>query len=310
MKIVFFGTPPFSAKILDAVISKGFEIAAVISKPDKPKGRNLQLQPTPVKELIQIKYPHIPLFQPEKVSDPSFFPTIDAIKADLFVVVAYGEIIKQTLLDLPKLGCINVHTSLLPKYRGAAPIQRSIINGEIETGVTIMHMVKKMDAGDIISQKAVPIPSDMTYGELEEALLEASIPLLIQVLNEKTFPHIPQDESKVTMAPKVELEECEILWSHSSDTIHNLVRGVNPEPGAWVKVHIKGEKKRLKVFKTAISPLKGNPGAILEYGKNNLTIAAKEGGVTLLDVQLEGKKRMTGGELMRGIQEKFITFNI
>ncbi len=309
MKIVFLGTPPFSAKILDALISNGFNVVGVISKPDKPKGRNLKLEPTAVKVLMEEKYPHIPLYQPEKVSDPDFFPTLERLEPDVFVVVAYGEIIKQKLIDLPKLACINVHTSLLPKYRGAAPIQRAIMNGEEVSGVTLMHMVKKMDAGDIIVQKSVPISLDMNYGELEEALLRASIPELIQVLKNKNFSRTPQDEALVTMAPKVELEECEIDWTESAQHIHNLVRGVNPEPGAWVKVFVKGEPKRLKVFSTCLNDLKGVPGEILEYGKK-WVVACSDQAIELREVQLEGKKRMSASELMRGVSQNLIAFKI
>ena len=172
MKVVFFGTPDFAAKTLDFLLHHNVSVAAVITKPDKPLGRSGRPIPTPVKQVALAQTPPIPLFQPEIVSALEFAPTLEAFHADLFVVVAYGEIIKQHLLDMPRLGCINVHASILPKYRGAAPIQHSIINGETETGVTIMHMVKKMDAGDIIQICRVPIHEDTTAGELEEALCD------------------------------------------------------------------------------------------------------------------------------------------
>ena len=168
MRVIFFGTPEFSARTLDYLLQKGCEVVAVISKPDRPKGRTGAPVPTPVKEILQKKYPQIPFFQPAKVSDLDFAPTLAAFEADLFVVVAYGEIIKEHLLAMPKIACLNLHTSLLPKYRGAAPIQRAIMAGERETGVTIMHLSKKMDEGDIISQVRVPIGENMTFGELQE----------------------------------------------------------------------------------------------------------------------------------------------
>jgi methionyl-tRNA formyltransferase len=302
MKIIFFGTPDFSAKALDYLLENHVEVAAVVSKPDRPKGRSLHLEPTPVKQLIQTKYPGIPLFQPEKVSDPAFAPTLAAFEADLFVVVAYGEIIKSHLLEMPKTACINLHTSLLPALRGAAPIQRAIINGDKVSGVTIMHMSKKMDAGDIIHQSKVDIPPEMTFGELENELLEVGKKdLLDAILKIETSARTIQNHDLATLAPKVELEECEIKWERPASELHNLVRGVNPEPGAWVWVHIKGEKKRLKVFKTRVSPLFGLPGAILKYGNDGFVIGTGENALELIEIQLEGKKRMLSADLMRGI---------
>ncbi|MBA3603356.1 MAG: methionyl-tRNA formyltransferase, partial [Parachlamydiaceae bacterium] len=174
MKVVFFGTPPFAAKLLKVLLEQGFSIVAIITKPDKPQGRSKEPLFPAVKETALLYAPNIPLFQPEFVSAPDFAPTLAQFDADLFVVVAYGEIIKQHLLDMPRLGCINVHASILPKYRGAAPIQRAIIGGEEESGVTIMQMVRKMDAGDMIRVAKVPIGQNMIYGELENELCEAA----------------------------------------------------------------------------------------------------------------------------------------
>lgn len=283
-------------------------MVAIISKPDKPKGRNLHLEPTAVKAYIKEKHPHIPLFQPEKVSDPSFFPTLEKFNADLFVVVAYGEIIKQPILDLPKKGCINVHTSLLPKYRGAAPIQRAIMAGENESGVTIMHMVKKMDAGDIICQVKVPIGEETTFEELEASLLKAGAQALVEVIKEGVFPHVAQDESKATFAPKVELEECEIKWEKPALEIHNLIRGSNPEPGAWVKVKIKNEEKRLKIFRSRVVNQEGMPGQILAFNKNGLIVACKEKALQIVELQLEGKKRVLASQWIQGVRQEFLQF--
>lgn len=310
MKIVFFGTPSFSAVVLEALIEAGHHIVGVISKPDKPKGRDLKLVPTPVKALIAEKYPHVPLWQPEKVSDPSFAPILQTLGADLFVVVAYGEILREHILHMPPSGCINVHTSLLPLLRGAAPIQRAIIEGHAETGVTIMYLVKKMDAGDVISQTTIPIGDDMTFGDLEQEILQRGIGDLLKVLQafEKgAVKGEPQDHAKATLAPKVELEECEINWNRPAQELHNLVRGVNPYPGAWCWVHVKGEKKRLKIFKTATHPLSGSPGSIITWGKSGLIVGCQEGALELKEVQLEGKKRMTAEELMRGLDKTQVT---
>lgn len=314
MRVVFFGTPSFSAEVLDFLLQHAINIVAVISKPDRPKGRSGTPVPTPVKTIALKHNPQLPVYQPELVSAPEFAEVLKACEADLFVVVAYGEIIKQHLLDMPKRGCINLHTSLLPKYRGAAPIQRSIINGEIETGVTIMHMVRKMDAGDMIKVVKVPITAEMTFGELEPALCEAGKHALLDVIHafEKNEPlSTPQDHTQATLAPKIELEDCEIHWDKSAQVIHDLVRGVNPYPGAWCYVNVKGEKKRLKISRTRV--VEGNqaePGTILhpQQMKANLVIATGDKALELLEVQLEGKKSMSSEEWMRGLSRLHLNF--
>lgn len=314
MRVVFFGTPAFAASVLEFLLQNGVEVVAVISKPDRPKGRSGTPLATPVKSVSLALNPDIPVFQPEIVSDPAFSDTLKAFNADLFVVVAYGEIIKQHLLDMPKLACINLHASLLPKYRGAAPIQRSIMEGESETGITIMHMVKKMDAGDMIEQIKVEIDPEMSYEELEAALCVVGKQGLLKVIREfaEGVPtSTAQDISKVTFAPKLELEDCEIKWDHSAQQIHDLVRGVNPHPGAWCYVTVQGEQKRLKIFKTHIVDQKGPPGAILNIAshKGNLIVAAKDKSLELVEIQLEGKKRMSSEDLMRGIARSEFKMN-
>ncbi len=314
MRIIFFGTPTFSAEVLDFLLQHDVNIVAVISKPDRPKGRSGTPVPTPVKTVALQRNPPLPVYQPELVSAPEFAETLKAYEADLFVVVAYGEIIKQHLLDMPKRGCINLHTSLLPKYRGAAPIQRSIISGEKETGVTIMHMVRKMDAGDMIKVVKVAITAEMTFGELEQALCEAGKTALLDVIH--TFekdepPRTPQDHTQATLAPKIELEDCEIRWDKSAQEIHDLVRGVNPYPGAWCYVHVKGEKKRLKISRTrVVEGDESEPGTIVntQQTKANLVIATGNKALELLEVQLEGKKSMSSEELMRGINLTLFKF--
>lgn len=303
-KVIFFGTPPFAAEVLQYLLEHGIEIAAVVTKPDRPKGRSGTPVATPVKEVALHQNPPIPVHQPKLVSDPNFAPTLKAYGADLFVVVAYGEIIKQHLLDMPTKGCINLHASLLPKYRGAAPIQHAILAGEKESGVTIIHMVKKMDAGDMIYTVKVPIPPNMTFGELENELCREGKKALLKVIRdlEKGIDNrTPQDEAKMTLAPKIELENCEIHWNEPAQKIHNLIRGVNPYPGAWCYVHVKDQKLRLKVLKSELAGGEGTPGEILHYGKGGIVIACLEGALKLLQVQLEGKKAMSAEEFSRGI---------
>lgn len=308
LKILFFGTPPFAAEILAYLIAQGVQVVAVVTKPDRPKGRSGTPVPTPVKE-VALRH-NIPVYQPPLVSDPAFAPTLQAYEADLFIVAAYGEILKQHLLDMPKKGCINVHPSLLPKYRGATPIQSSILAGDTETGVTIMHMAKKMDAGDIIDVVKMPIGPDTTYGELESALCKAGSEALLKVLHtiaNNTATRTPQDPALATFSTKIELENCEIHWENASQAIHNLIRGVNPEPGAWCYVTVKGQKLRLKVFTSKLEHNQsGKPGEILHYGKGGMVIATGQGAIRLLQVQLEGKKAMSSEELSRGIlKEQF-----
>jgi methionyl-tRNA formyltransferase len=311
MKIIFFGTPQFAAVILQQLIAEEFEIVAVVTKPDKPQGRSKELIPPPVKLLAQSK--NIPVYQPQKASVPDFAPILASYEPDLFVVAAYGEIIKQHLLDMPKQGCINVHGSLLPKYRGAAPIQFCLFQGEKETGVTIMHMVLKMDAGEIIKKAYLPLNDSITAGELEEKLSALGASTLVSVLKEMEkgpVPSIPQDESLVTYAPKVELENCEIHWNQPAQLIHNLIRGSNPHPGAWCFAEIHGDIKRLKIFRSEVIPsLSGKPGTFLNYGKQGITVACGEHALRLIEVKLEGKKLMTAEELARGIQESEFILN-
>lgn len=313
MKAIFFGTPFFAAEVLEYLLHNGIEIVAIISKPDRAKGRVRTPVPTPVK-LLSSKYSYIPIYQPEVVSDPEFAETLRQFQADLFIVVAYGEIIKQHLLDMPRFGCINLHASLLPHYRGAAPIQRCIIQGEKESGVTIMHMVRKMDAGDMIHIVKTPINSETTFGELEQTLCDIGKAALLHVvlnINSPSLPRIPQDHSLATLAPKIELEDCEIRWDLPAETIHNLVRGVNPYPGAWCFVSLRNSQKRLKINRARVIPYPHTaPGTIVNpLNLNaNLIVAAGDNALELLEVQLEGRKLMSSAEFMRGISRDSLIF--
>lgn len=305
MKVVFFGTPPFAAYILDALLAAGIEVQAVVSRPDKSKGRSGTPSPTPIKQYLQTHALDIPIHQPEKCSTPEFAAQLREYQADLFVVVAYGEIIKQEILDIPRLGCINVHASLLPKLRGAAPIQRAILNGDLETGITIMHMVRKMDAGDMIARRVVPIGPEMTFGELEQEMMAAAAPLLLTVMQqieEGSATREVQDEAAVTFAPKIELEDCQIDWHRSAQENHNLIRGVNPYPGAWTEMELKSEKKRVKIRRSRVSEIEKHeelPGDVLG-DKSTLLIACGKGTLEILELQVEGKKAMSAPEFLRG----------
>lgn len=307
MRIIYFGTPRFAADILDFLLKSGVSVQAVVTKPDRPQGRSKKPVPTPVKEIALAQRVPLPVYQPEIVSDLNFAPTLKQYQPDLFVVVAYGEIIKDHLLNMPKMGCINLHASLLPKFRGAAPIQRAIIEGEAESGVTVMHMVKKMDAGDIIEDVHVPIGLTTTYGELEQELCKAGGPLMLKVIRDFEKGNIkrsPQDPSKVTFAKKIELEDCKIDWNADALTIHNWIRGVNPEPGSWCWLETKNlGKKRLKIFSSLpIDKVSSYPpGTLFDEAKERIMASTGKGTVQLLEVQLEGKKRMNAVDLFRGL---------
>ncbi len=303
MRIVFFGTPPFAADVLTFLMANQIEVVGVISRPDKPFGRSRHPVPGPVRLVAESA--NIPHFQPEKVSSPEFLPTLQAFNADIFVVVAYGEIMNQAVLDVPRLACLNVHASILPKYRGAAPIQRAIVNGESESGVTIMHMVRKMDAGDMILQVAMPIGENTTYGMLESEMRIVGSRAILEVIHafgRGEVKALPQDENAVTFAPKIELEDCEINWDKSSQVVHNLIRGVNPEPGAWCYITIDGQKKRLKIYESRVSNTTAlNPRVCMMDPTKKILIGCGDGALELVEVQLEGKKRMRAADFYRGL---------
>lgn len=304
MRIIFFGTSTFAARILAKLIDSKYEVIAVITRPDRAKGRHLQPSPPPVKELVQKLNPSIPVFQPEKASAPEFAGILQAFHADLFVVVAYGEIIKKNLLTMPKLGCINIHASLLPKYRGAAPIQRALMAGEKETGITIIEMSEQMDAGDVLAVEALSIPVNLTFGQLELLLCELSCKLLFEVIGQFEIGAVvktPQEHALATLAPKLKPEEEEIDWTKPASLIHNQVRALSPSPGASTKIAIGSEQKRLKIKRAQVIDGAGEPGAILTFGKEGFVIACGEGALRLIEVQLEGKKAMIAGDFIRGI---------
>ena len=313
MKIIYFGTPDFAAEVLSDLLKNGVEVLAVVTKPDRAQGRSAALIPTPVKCIAQSHSPAIPVFQPEIVSAPEYASLLLPFQADLFVVVAYGEIIKQHLLDMPKTACINVHASLLPGYRGAAPIQRCIMNGEKETGITIMHMAKKMDAGDIIAMEKVAIGEEMTYGELEKELCHTGSKLLLKTIHdfEKGISsRTVQNHSLATLAPKIEIKDCQIDWHQPVQIIHNLIRGVNPHPGAWCQVMFKGENKRFRVLKATIASLETAmpPGQIMTSSKKGLDVSCGKGILSLLHIQLEGKKAMSSEEFTNGLPAGSLQF--
>lgn len=309
MRIVFFGTPQLAATILQFLSTKSVEILAVVSRPDKPKGRSGAPQPTPVKEMaLQLG---CPLYQPKKASDPEFAAFLRSLNPDFFIVAAYAEILKENILTIPRFGALNVHGSLLPAYRGAAPIQRALMAGEKESGIAIMKMVLELDAGDVYAMEKIILPEDMTAGELFDEMAKRAGPLLWDVMkkieNGEADP-IPQDHSKATFAKKVSSEEGEVDWKRTAVAIHNQIRGLTPNPGAWCYVEVRGEKKRLRLKKTRVEyGFSGEPGAIISY-QSRFFVACREGALELLEVQLEGKKALSGEVFIRGLPINSLKF--
>jgi methionyl-tRNA formyltransferase len=298
MKIVFMGTSAFAVPSLKSLIQSRHEVPMVITRPDKPAGRGRHLRTSPVKEAAAEM--GLPIFQPDRIAYPESRQVLNQVSPDLCIAAAYGEILPPEVLEIPRLGCINLHASLLPQYRGADPMRRALIAGEKQTGVTIMWMSEGLDEGDIIFQQSLEIPSEENYGGLHQRLAEEGAALLIKsldALERGGAPRLPQDDSRASFAPPLRPEEKRIRWSQSAEEIHNLVRALNPSPGAYCL----WQGRRLKVWRAEKdSTAEGIPGRIVEICEESLIVAAGRGGVRLTELQPEGRKRMTGGEFARG----------
>ena len=303
MKIVYMGTPDFAVPPLAALVENGYEVTAVITQPDKPKGRGKTLMPTPVKEEA-VKH-DIPVYQPLKVRDPEFVEILEGLAPDIIVVAAFGQIIPKKILDMPKYGCINIHASLLPKYRGAAPIQQAVIDGEKESGVTIMRMATGLDTGDMISKVVVPIEAEETGGSLFDKLAQAGAELLTETLpsieNGTAVYEKQPEESPTPYAAMISKKMGLLDFTKSAAELERLVRGLNPWPSAYTFLN----GKTLKVWKCAIEEEKGGkeaPGTIISVDKYGIHVVCGEDVLVLKEVQLEGKKRMETDAFLRGYQ--------
>ena len=292
------GTPEFAVHVLTSIKEAGHEIIGVYTQPDKPKGRGKSLQYPPVKEKA-LEY-GIPVYQPPKVREPEVIEEIRALQPEVIVVVAFGQILPEAILNIPRLGCVNVHASLLPKYRGAAPIQQVIIDGEKESGVTTMYMAKGLDTGDMIERVVVPIDEKETGGSYHDKLAAAGAKLILSTLEklkQGTAPRIPQDDSLSCYAHMLDKQMAVIDWSKSAHEIDCLIRGLNPWPIALTS--LAGE--RLKVFAAEKAAGNGEPGTVLEADpKKGLTVACGEGALRLTEIQLVGGKRMKATDFLRG----------
>ena len=297
MRVVFMGTPDFARTALEALIKAGHKIVLVVTQPDKPKGRSGKLQISDVKDCA-IKN-GIEVFQPEKIKEESSVSFLKSIDADIYVVAAFGQIISKEILDIPRYGCINIHASLLPKYRGAAPIQQAILDGEKVTGVTIQQMNTGVDTGDILLQREYAISDDETGGSLFDRLSILGADLVIEALDliekGKIIPR-PQDESKATHCGKRKKDMGLIDWSWSAEKIERYIRGLNPWPSAYTYM----DGRQLKIWKAYVSDEKGECATVLKVDKKSITIGCGEGSVRVLEVQLEGKKRMEMSAFLLG----------
>lgn len=292
MKVVFMGTPDFAVNTLQKIIDEKHEVALVVTQPDKPKGRGNNVLFTPVKEVAIAN--SIEVRQPLKVRDEEFINELKSINPDIIVVVAYGQILPESILNIPKYGCVNVHASLLPKYRGAAPIQWAVINGENETGVTIMYMEKGLDTGDMIEKASLILAEKENYGTLHDKLAELGANLLVDTLvkieNNDVNP-VKQNDSDSCYAKMIKKQMGLINWNDQKAVdIERLVRGLNPWPSAYTLLN----GKTLKIWEAdvMIDVNQGMPGEIIEVCKDSFVVATKEGALKIYEIQLEGKKRM------------------
>jgi methionyl-tRNA formyltransferase len=297
MRIVFMGTPEFACPTLKALVERGENVVAVVTQPDRPKGRGQQTLPPPVKLLGQ-QY-GIPILQPLKVRQPQVIEELRLLKPDLIVVVAFGQILPKALLEIPPCGCINVHASLLPRYRGAAPLNWCIINGEKETGVTSMMMDVGLDTGDMLLKRSTPIDPDEDTSTLNGRLSLMGAELLVQTIDLLAVGGLAperQDDLLTCYAPMLKKGDGLIDWGKDAATIKNLVRGMTPWPGAYTHI---GDRF-LKVFRVQAGPGQGEPGEILSAGRDGIEVACGEGSIVIYELQLEGKKRLTAAEFLAG----------
>lgn len=297
MKIIFMGTPDFAAASLEALIASRHEIQAVVTQPDKPKGRKGELTPSPVKVVAEGK--GIKVYQPLKVRDEEFVETLRAYNPDVIVVVAFGQIIPLSILKMPKFGCVNIHGSLLPKYRGAAPIQWAVLDGEKETGITTILMDEGIDTGDILLKKTIKIDTDETSGSLFDKLMALGAETILETLEELENGNLTptkQGESPTAYANMLTKAMGLIDFTKPAKELDCFVRGMDPWPSAYTRL----SGKTLKLWKVRAVEGSGKAGSVIDIGKESFTIACGEGAIEVLEVQLEGKKRMSAGDFLKG----------
>jgi len=297
MRIVFIGAGEIGVPTLQALLrSSDRQLAGVVTQPDKPAGRAQQVEPSPIKRALTES--KVPILQPARIKDRQAIEDIRALQSDAIVVMAYGQILPRDVLEIPRIACLNLHASLLPRWRGAAPIQAAIAAGDSETGITVMYMVEGLDTGDILLQRRIDISPTDTGGALHDRLAQVAPDALheaLQMLAKGNAPRIPQDNALAAYAPKLTRDDGKIDWSKPAEVIERKIRAFNPWPGAFMTI----DGRNVKIFSAAIVDLSGKPGEFLR-SKKNLVIAAGKGALSLGEVQLEGKRRMSASEFLRG----------
>ncbi|MDH3998421.1 MAG: methionyl-tRNA formyltransferase [Desulfuromonadales bacterium] len=301
LRTVFMGTPDFALQTLQGLIDAGCDMVGVYTQPDRPKGRGKQLAAPPIKELAQ-KY-DIPVFQPTKLRQPEAVAELEALKPDLIIVVAYGQILPKSVLDIPQHGCINVHASLLPKYRGAAPINKAIIDGEAETGITTMYMDVGLDTGDMLVKKSLAIGAEETAGELHDRLAllgRETMEETLQQLCDGSLQRQVQDDALTSYASMMKKEDGCIDWSRSAQEVHNHVRGLDPWPGAHTSIN--GELLKIAQTSPETSADAGETeaGCVVSADADGVCVACGQGVLRIKQLQLAGRKRLAAGDFLRG----------
>jgi|ERR1700756_5644897 methionyl-tRNA formyltransferase len=296
MRIVFIGTGEIGVPTLQALLKSEHEVVGVATQPDKRAGRSQSIEPPPIKKAVSGT--KIAVLQPARIKDQQAIEEIRVLKPDVIVVMAYGQILPRGVLEIPNIACLNLHASLLPRWRGAAPIQAAIAASDRQTGITVMYMDEGLDTGDILLQRPIDILPGDTGGSLHDRLAEIASAALfesLKMLAQGAAPRTPQDNTGATYAPKLKREDGKIDWSDAAEVIERKIRAFNPWPGAFMKF----DGRNLKIFSAFIVPIQGTPGEILR-SENELVVAAGEEALSLCEVQLEGKRRMTAAEFLRG----------
>jgi len=306
MRIVFIGTGDVGLPTLQALLKSEYPVVGVVTQPDKPVGRAQLIEPPPIKKALAGA--KMPILQPPRIKERQAIEEIQALMPDVIVVAAYGQILPRDVLEIPKIACLNLHASLLPRWRGAAPIQAAVVAGDPETGVTVMYMNEGLDTGDIMLQHKTNILPTETGGSLHDRLAKIAPETLLaalRLLAKGNAPRIPQDNSLATYAPKLKREDGRIDWSEPAQTIERKIRAFNPWPGAFMELaprwldRVAAGGRNLKIFSASVVDLSGEPGEILR-SEDELVIAASKGALSLSEVQLEGKRRMSASEFLRG----------
>ncbi len=294
MKLIFAGTPDFAARSLKAVLAAGHQVELVLTQPDRPSGRGMTLRPSPVKEVAIAS--GIDVFQPSTLKDPVAQERVRAVQADVMVVAAYGLILPQVVLDMPRFGCINIHASLLPRWRGAAPIQRAILAGDAESGVCIMQMEAGLDTGPVLLSGNVPISSDETAGSLHDKLAELGARLIVDTLARLPIVSVPQSENGVTYAAKIEKSEAQLDWRLPALQLERRIRAFNPFPGAAGTL----DGVAVKVWRAEVVPVAAVPGTVVSADRTGIVVACGEGGLCVAELQKAGGKRLPVAQFLAG----------